>query len=84
MKRFMLVVLAVFVAVAIGCNTTEDANEKIEQCLVDEHGDEAESLLDEWEITCDDKEEACKDCVDCVMDEECGAILDGACDELCE
>jgi predicted small secreted protein len=85
MKRIALVVCALFALALFGCNTTENANEKIKECLEEEYGaDQADELMGQWEITCEDDDENCQECVDCVLDEECEGIFDGACDEACE
>lgn len=87
MKAITLTICALFVLsfAIVGCDTTEDANEKIEQCLADEYGDdEAQDLIGDWELTCEDEDEGCDECIDCIMDEECDAILNGDCSENCE
>ena len=69
----------------IGCNTVEKANDKVSECLEEEYGDDLTSAMDaEWEITCEDGDEDCDKCVDCVMDAECGDLLDGECAEECQ
>jgi hypothetical protein len=85
MKRIALVICAIFAFALLACDTVEDANEKIEQCLEDQYGaEEVDDKLPAYEITCDEEDDGCQECVDCVMDEECDAILDGTCDEFCE
>ncbi|MDJ0764534.1 MAG: hypothetical protein QNJ97_16270 [Myxococcota bacterium] len=87
MKRFTSILIALFaITMAVSaCHNTEDANEKIEECLEEAYGaEEAEAVLAEWELTCEDGEDDCDDCVDCVMDAECDDLLDGTCDETCE
>lgn len=85
MKKIALTICALFAVAAIGCNTTEYANDKIEGCLEDEYGtEEAEEMMEEWELTCEEGEEACDECIDCVVDNECSDILDGTCSDSCE
>ena len=85
MRYFIYVISAVFFVATMGCHNTEDANDKILDCLEDEYGeDEAEEMMSAWELTCEDGDDACDTCVDCVMDEECDAILDGECQANCK
>jgi len=84
MKRFALMTCALFALAAAGCEDTEDANAKIQQCLEDEYGaDAAEEMMPDWELSCDESEDACRSCIDCVVDAECTALLDGTCDDTC-
>jgi hypothetical protein len=85
MKRFALMTCAALALGAAGCEDTQDANAKINQCLEDAYGaDAAEDLMFDWELTCDETESACKECIDCVMDAECSPLLDGDCSAECE
>ena len=85
MKRFTLMTCALFALAAASCQDTQDANAKIQQCLEDEYGaDTAENLMNNWELTCDERDSACKDCIDCVVDAECDSLLDGTCETSCE
>ena len=85
MKRFSLIACALFALAAAGCDDTNDANAKIQQCLEDEYGvGAAEDLMVDWELTCDESDDSCRACIDCVMDRECGALLDGACARSCD
>jgi hypothetical protein len=86
MKPFMGFVCALVACLAIACKTTDAANEKIDDCIAEEYGtdtggDEMQSSL---ELTCEDGEQACDDCVDCVMDLECDAVLEGDCESSCK
>ena len=84
MKRIALIICAIFAVAAIGCQDVEHANDKIQGCLEDEYGEEeAESMMEEWELTCEDGEEECDTCVDCIFDNECEEILDDACTDKC-
>ena len=85
MKRFTLILIAVFALAAIGCNTVDKANDKIDDCLEDNYGDDLTSAIqDEWELTCEDGDDDCDKCVDCVMDAECDELLDGECSDDCK
>lgn len=84
MKRFILMIIAAFSFAAIGCDTVDKANDKIDQCLADDFGDELTSdIEDEWELSCEDGDDDCDECVDCVMDTECENLLDGGCSYEC-
>jgi hypothetical protein len=84
MKRLALTTCALLALAAAACQDTQDANAKIQQCLEDEYGaDTAENMMYEWELTCDETESACKDCIDCVIDAECGSLIDGGCSADC-
>ena len=87
MKRFTLTLIALFAFAALftACNDTEHANEKIMDCLEEKYGEgDAENHYSQWELTCEDGDEACDECVDCVLDAECDDLLDGECDDKCE
>jgi hypothetical protein len=85
MKPFMGFVCVVLACAAIACKTTDDANEKIDNCIAEEYGtDTGDEMQSTWELTCEDGEQVCDDCVDCVMDAECEAIFDGECESACE
>ncbi len=87
MKRITLTCIALLaMAFAFAaCNTTDDANSKLEQCLEDEHGVAAvDDYMEEWTIECEDGDDACDTCVDCIMSNECAEILDGDCVEDCD
>jgi hypothetical protein len=85
MKRFALMTCASFALAAAGCEDTQDANAKIHQCLEGEYGtDEADDLMLDWELTCDETDSACKECIDCVMGAECRPLLDGDCSTECD
>jgi len=85
MKRIAIIICAIFAIAAIGCHTTDYANDKIQGCLEDEYGtEEAEDMMETWELTCEEGEEACDTCIDCVVDNECTEILEGECSDSCE
>jgi hypothetical protein len=85
MKRFTLMTCVLFALAAAGCEDTQDANAKIQQCLEDEYGaDAAEDLIADWELTCDERDSSCRTCIDCVVDAECDSLLDGSCDSPCD
>jgi len=85
MTRFTMILMAIFAFAAVACETTDDANEKIEQCLTDEYGEELDDELSEsWELDCDDSEDDCKKCVECIMDTECEDLMGGTCSEDCD
>lgn len=84
MKRFAFIICALLSIMAFGCDGTDDANAKINQCLEDEFGaDAAEALMPDWEISCDQSDDACRTCIECVMDAECDALLAGDCGTDC-
>ena len=86
MKRYYLSIIALFAftLASTACENVDRANDKIKECLEDEYGEEeAQSLFSEWELDCEDGDEACDQCVECVMDEKCDALLDGSCDDTC-
>lgn len=85
MRNLIVILMTVFAFAAVGCETTEDANKKIDQCLEDEYGDAlTEDISAGWELDCDDSEDDCKKCVNCIMDEDCGDLVDGSCSEKCD
>ena len=87
MKRITLTMVALFAlsTVFAACHDTEHANEKIQECLEEEYGeDEADNYYPQYELTCEDGEDACDECVDCVLDAECTDLLDGECSDTCE
>jgi hypothetical protein len=68
-----------------GCQTTEDANEKLEECIADEYGEESvDTKMAALEIDCEDGEKECDECVDCILDKDCDDVLGGECADLCE
>jgi tetrahydromethanopterin S-methyltransferase subunit A len=84
MKRITFLLTAIFALALFGCTDVDKANDKVSDCLEEEYGEsEAEKMLSEWELDCDKDEEDCKNCAECYLDEECDALLDGACDEKC-
>jgi hypothetical protein len=86
MKKVIIVIGLLVSIVAMGCHTERAANRRISDCLEEEHGEErAEEMLSDWEINCDDlaDDEACDECIDCIIDESCADILDGTCSETC-
>ena len=86
MKTHLLtsIALITFSLAFAACENTEAANEKIKECLEDEYGEEeAETVFSQWELTCEDGEQECDECVECVLDEECEDLLDGSCDDTC-
>ena len=87
MKRITLTIIALLALslVFAACHDVERANEKIQDCLEEEYGeDQADDYYSDWELTCEDGDEACDECVDCVMDAECADLLSGECDDKCE
>ena len=69
----------------MGCQTAEDANERIEECIEEEYGEEAiDEKMAKLEVSCEDGEDGCDECVDCVLDAECDALLDGECSDQCK
>lgn len=84
MKIITIISSAVFMFSVVGCHTTDNANGKLEECIEDEFGEEAvDERMGAWEIDCEDGEEACDECVDCVLDNECEDIMAGECADLC-
>ena len=85
MKTLTIAIGALFALAMIGCHNTEDANEKITECIEEEYGEEkVDDMLPAWELTCEDGDEICDECVDCVMDAECDALFDGDCQDSCK
>jgi len=85
MKRYALMTCAILALAAMGCEDTQDANAKIQQCLEGEYGAEAaEDLMPDWELTCDEHDSECRTCIDCLVDAECDSLLDGSCDTSCD
>jgi hypothetical protein len=81
---FIIALIASF-ALA-GCQTEEAANDKLEECIEDEFGDEAvDEMIVGYEVTCDeyDSEEDCDECIECVVDADCEDIFAGECDDNC-
>jgi hypothetical protein len=68
-----------------GCQTTEDANEKLEECIADEYGeDSVDTKMTALKIDCEDGEKECDECVDCILDKDCDDVLEGECEDLCQ
>ncbi len=85
MKRIVIVICAIFALTIVGCHDAEDANEKIDECLEEEYGENvSKEETSKWELTCEDGEEKCDDCVDCIMDTKCDKLLDGDCRDDCK
>ena len=85
MKGIAVFIMIALIATLGACHSTEDANEKLGDCLEAEYGeDAADEEKDQWELDCEDGEEECDECVDCIMDKECDEILEGGCNDSCQ
>ncbi|MCP4610682.1 MAG: hypothetical protein GY845_18395 [Planctomycetes bacterium] len=85
MKRITMIICAIFAIATIGCHNTEDANEKIDECLEEEYGEDvSDETKSQWELDCEDGDDNCDECVDCVMDVDCDDFLEGSCSDECK
>ncbi len=85
MKSFIGFICVVLVFAMVACKTADDANEKIDDCIAEEYGTDAtDEMRTSLELTCEEGEQACDDCIDCVMDAQCEDLFDGECRSSCE
>jgi hypothetical protein len=82
----IIMVIALGASMALGaCQTTDDANEKLEECIADEYGEESvDTRMASLEVDCEDGEKECDECVDCILDNDCDDVLGGECADVCE